>query len=212
MPSDRATKSSPPRGDGQTLRIVVADDEPRMQDYFRKVLPLLGHEVVGVAATGRELVEQCQALNPDLVITDVKMPDMDGIEAAGSIYRSSPVPVILISAHHDEELIARAEADHVMAYLVKPVKQAHLEPAIAIAMRRFGEFEALRKDTADLRQALADRKIIEQAKGILMRTANLDEQSAFRRLQKLASEKNRKLIDIAQMILTAKEALRPSET
>jgi len=195
----------------RTLRIVVADDEPRMQTYFRKILPALGHEVVGVAGTGRELVEQCRALNPDLVITDVKMPDMDGIEAAGEIYRNSAVPVILISAHHDLELIERAEADHAMAYLVKPVKQAHLEPTIAIAMRRFGEFQALRKDTEDLRQALADRKIIEQAKGILMSTAQMDEQAAFRRLQKLASEKNRKLIDIAHMILTAREALRPPD-
>jgi response regulator NasT len=180
-----------------------------MQSYFRKVLPALGHQVVAVAGSGRELVEHCRAQRPDLVITDVKMPDMDGIDAASEIYRESPVPVVLISAYHDNELVERAEGDHVMAYLIKPVKQAHLEPAIAIAMRRFQEFEALRKDTADLRQALADRKIIEQAKGILMTTANLDEQSAFRRLQKLASEKNRKLIDIAHMILTAKEALRP---
>ena len=191
------------------LKILVADDEPRMQSYFRKILPALGHEVVGVAATGRELVEKCQQLAPDLVITDVKMPDMDGIEAAGEIYRNLPVPVILISAHHDSELIARAESDHVMAYLVKPVKQSHLEPAIAIAMCRFSEFQALRKDTADLRQALADRKVIEQAKCILMNTAHLDEQAAFRRLQKLASEKNRKLIEIAHMIITASEALRP---
>ena len=204
-------KQAEKRTAAKTLRIVVADDEPRMQEYFQKILPMLGHEVVGVACTGRELVEHCLKAKPDLVITDVKMPDMDGIDAAGEIYRNSPVPVILISAHHDEELIARAEADHVMAYLVKPVKQAHLEPAIAIAIRRFGEFEDLRKDTADLRQALADRKIIEQAKGILMRTANLDEPAAFRRLQKLASEKNRKLIEIAHMIITAKEALRPSE-
>ena len=193
----------------RALRIVVADDEPRMQAYFRKVLPALGHEVVGVAGTGRELVDRCKEFHPDLVITDVKMPDMDGIDAAGEIYRNDPLPVILISAHHDNELIERAEADHVMAYLVKPVKQAHLEPAIAIAMRRFSEFQSLRRDTADLRQALADRKIIEQAKGILMSNAQLDEQSAFRRLQKLASEKNRKLIEIAHMILTANEALAP---
>ncbi len=195
----------------RALRIVVADDEPRMQSYFRKVLPALGHEVVGVASNGRDLVAQCGALNPDLVITDVKMPEMDGIDAAGEIYRTSAIPVILISAHHEMDLIERAEADHAMAYLVKPVKQAHLEPAIAIAMRRFGEFQALRKDTEDLRQALADRKIIEQAKGILMSSTNMDEQAAFRRLQKLASEKNRKLIDIAHMILTAKEALRPAD-
>ena len=202
--SSAVAQKSPPH----VLRIVVADDEPRMQAYFQKILPAIGHEVVGVAATGRELVAKCQSASPDLVITDVKMPDMDGIEAAGEIYRHKPIPVILISAHHDEELIARAEADHVMAYLVKPVKQAHLEPTIAIAMRRFAEFEALRKDTADLRQALADRKIIEDAKKILMSTTGLDEPAAFRRLQKLASEKNRKLIEIAHIILTAKEALQ----
>jgi two-component system, response regulator PdtaR len=195
----------------RALRIVVADDEPRMQSYFRKVLPALGHEVVGVASTGRDLVEQCRTLNPDLVITDVKMPDMDGIDAARQIYRTAAVPVILISAHHDVDLIERAEADHAMAYLIKPVKQVHLEPAIAIAMRRFSEFQALRKDAEDLRQALADRKIIERAKGILMSNTQMDEPTAFRRLQKLASEKNRKLIDIAQMILTAEEALQPPD-
>jgi response regulator NasT len=139
------------------------------------------------------------------------MPDMDGIDAAGEIYRTAALPVILISAHHDLDLIERAEADHAMAYLVKPVKQVHLEPAIAIAMRRFSEFQALRKDAEDLRQALADRKIIERAKGILMSNTQMDEQTAFRRLQKLASDKNRKLIDIAQMILTAKEALQPPD-
>ena len=193
----------------RALRIVVADDEPRMQSYFRKVLPALGHEVVGVAGNGRELLELCRQHSPDLVISDIKMPEIDGIQACGEIYRTACIPVILISAHHDGDLIERAEADHAMAYLVKPVKQVHLEPAIAIAMRRFSEFQALRKDTEDLRQALTDRKIIERAKGILMQEAHLDEQAAFKRLQKLASEKNRKLIDIAQMILTAKEAMQP---
>jgi response regulator NasT len=96
-----------------------------------------------------------------------------------------------------------------MAYLVEPIKQADLEPAIAIAMHRFEQFQALRKETTDLRQALENRKIIEKAKGILMKKAGLDEQAAFRRLQKLASDKNRKLIDIAQSILTVEEALEP---
>jgi len=191
------------------MRILVADDEARMQTYYRTVLVAAGHEVVGVAGTGRELVEQCGRLAPDLVISDIKMPDMDGIEAAGEIYRNSAVPVILVSAHHEQELIDRALADHVMAYLIKPIKQQHLQPAIAIALRRFAEFEAMRKETADLRQALDDRKIIERAKRVLMDTARLDEPAAFRRLQKLASEKNRKLIDIAQMVLTAHEAMRP---
>jgi response regulator NasT len=190
----------------QTLRIVVADDEPDMRDYFRKCLTRLGHQVVGVAQNGRELVEMCRGLQPDLVITDIKMPEMDGIDAASCIYKEKPVPVILVSAFHDPELITRAEADHILGYLVKPIKQADLEPAMALAMRRFEQFEALRQETADLRQALEDRKVIERAKGILMKRSSLDEPEAFRRLQKLASEKSRKLVDIAQMILIAEEA------
>jgi AmiR/NasT family two-component response regulator len=190
----------------RALRIAVADDEPDMQDYFRTILPLLGHEVVAVAKTGRELVEQCRATHPDLVITDIKMPDMDGIDAAAQIYKDAAVPVILVSAHHDSATVRRADADYVMAYLVKPIKQADLEPAIAIALRRFAQFQALRKEASDLKQALDDRKTIEKAKGVLMKRASLDEHEAFRRLQKLASEKNKKLVEIARSILTAEEA------
>jgi response regulator NasT len=193
----------------RSLKIVVADDERDMRDYFQQILPLLGHQVIGVAQTGRELVELCDTTHPDLVITDIKMPDMDGIDAATQIYHQAPVPVILVSAYHDAEFIHRAEADHIMAYLVKPIKQADLEPAIGIATRRFEQFQALRKETADLKQALEDRKVIERAKGILMKKTGLDENDAFRRLQKLASDKNRKLIEIAQIILTAEEALEP---
>ena len=198
--------STPRQPMTRSLKIAVADDELDMRDYFQQILPLLGHEVVAVAKDGRELVEQCRTARPDLVITDIKMPDMDGIDAATQIYRNGPIPVILVSAYHDPEFIRRAEADHILAYLVKPIKQADLEPAIAIAMRRFEQFQALRKEATDLKQALEDRKVIEKAKGVLMKKANLDEHDAFRRLQKLASDKNRKLIEIAQMILTAEEA------
>src|SRR5262249_56639143 len=116
----------------QPLRIVVADDEPDMRDYFRKILPRLGYQVVAAAETGRELVEQCRALHPDLVITDIKMPDLDGIDAAVTLYKEWPVPVILVSAYHEPELIRRAESDHIMAYLVKPIKQSDLGPVIAL--------------------------------------------------------------------------------
>ncbi len=193
----------------RSLKIAVADDEFDMRDYFQKILPLLGHQVVAVAETGRELVDLCATTKPDLVITDIKMPDMDGIDAAAQIYCKVAIPVILVSAYHDPEFIRRAEADHIMAYLVKPIKQADLEPAIGIAMRRFDQFQALRKETSDLKQALEDRKTIEKAKGIMMKKTGLDEHDAFRRLQRLASDKNRKLIEIAQIILTAEEALEP---
>jgi len=190
----------------RSLRIAVADDEPDMQEYFRTILPGLGHEVVAVSGDGVSLVAACRKLKPDLVITDIKMADMDGIEAASRIYRDGPIPVILVSAYHDAEFIRRAEADHVLAYLVKPIKQADLEPAIALAVRRFDQFQALRKEASDLKQALEDRKAIEKAKGLLMKKAGLDEADAFRRLQKLASDRNKKLVEIAQMILTAEEA------
>ena len=192
------------------LRIAIADDEPDMRDYFQDVLPRLGHAVVAVAQNGRELVEQCRTEQPDLVITDIKMPELDGIDAAIQLYQEKPMPVILVSAYHDAALIERAEMDHIMGYLVKPIKQSDLAPVIAIAVSRFAQFQALHKEAADLRQALSDRKVIERAKGILMKKAGLDEASAFKRLQKLASDKNRKLVEIASMIMTAEEAFEPS--
>jgi AmiR/NasT family two-component response regulator len=192
-----------------TLRIAVADDESDMRDFFEKVLPRFGHQVVAVAENGAELVEHCRRVQPDLVITDIKMPELDGIEASCQICRDRPVPVILVSAYHDPALIARAEADHVQAYLVKPIGLADLQPAISIAVRRFAELQALQVECKDLRQALADRKVIEQAKGLLMKLAGIDETEAFRRLQDLAAERNQKLIDAAKSILAVEKALAP---
>jgi response regulator NasT len=193
------------------IRIAVADDEPDMQEYLQKVLTRMGHAVVAVAGNGRELVEQCLDRPVDLVISDINMPEMDGIQAAGEIFRKAEVPFILVSAYHDHALIERAEADHVMAYLIKPIKQADLEPAIAIAMKRFAQFKELRREASDLRQALTDRKSIERAKGVLMKRASIDEPTAFRRLQKLACDKNLKLVEVARTILVAEEALAPEE-
>ena len=194
------------------LRIAVADGEPDMCDYYRKVVPLLGHEVIAVATTGRELIDQCRAARPDLVITDIKMPDTDGLDAAGAIYRETPVPVVIVSASCDGGLIERALEGPVLAYLIKPIEQADLAPAIALAARRFREFQALRQEAADLRQALEDRKVIERAKGVLMRERGLDEPEAFRRLQKLARDNHRKMVEIARMILITAEALEAPET
>lgn len=185
------------------LRIAVADDEPDMREYFQKLLIRLGHKVVVVASTGRELVEKCRLQRPDLVITDIRMPEMDGIDAATQLYDDHPVAVILVSAYHDPELIRRAEVDHVMAYLVKPIKQSDLEPAIALARHRFVQFEALRQEAADLREALENRKVIGRALDLLGRRAGLDEPGAFRHLQELAGKQSKKLIDMAQAVLLA---------
>ena len=124
-----------------SLRIAVADDEPDMRDYYQAILPRLGHTVVSVAANGKELVEHCRTHKPDIAITDIKMPIMDGIDAAMAIYQQQAIPIILVSAYHDRELVDRAEADHIMGYLVKPIKQADLGPVLSLAMRRFEQFQ-----------------------------------------------------------------------
>ena len=188
-----------------SLRIAVADDEPDMRDYFRKILPRLGHQVVAVAATGLELIEYSRQTRPELVITDIKMPDMDGIDAAVQLYREMPIPVILVSAYHHPQLFERARGNHILAYLVKPTKQADLEAAIAIAMQRFGQFQALRKEAADRGQALEERKVVERAKGMLMKQSALDEDEAFRRLRRMARDRNQKLADVARAIIAGGE-------
>jgi response regulator NasT len=195
----------------ESLRIAVADDEPRMRDYYQDILPRMGHWVVCAAESGRALVEACARTRPDLVITDIKMPDMDGIEAANALSQDEPLPVILVSAYHDPELFQRASEEHILAYLVKPIKQAHLEAAIAIAVQRFDQFRALRQEAGELRQALEDRKIIERAKGILMKRTGLDEDQAFRRLRKMARDQNQKLAAVAQMLIRADEAFQMPE-
>lgn len=138
----------------QNLRIVIADDEPDMREFLSRMLPRCGHEVVAVAENGEQLIEYCRQHQPDLVITDIKMPILDGIEASIRLNRERPVPVILLSAYHDPQLIERAEQDHVSGYLVKPISAADLQPMIAVVMKRFVELQTLRTENAELRRLL----------------------------------------------------------
>lgn len=193
------------------LRIAVADDEAEMRLFFRELLPHLGHHLVAEAATGKELVERCRDARPDLVITDILMPDGDGIQAVAQVNREASIPVILVTGHHDTDVFAQAEANYIMAYLAKPVKPVDLQAAVRLAMLRFGHFQALAREASDLRQALEDRKLIERAKGIVMKRSGTDEPEAFRRLQRLASEKNKRLVEIAQQVVLAEEAFGYSE-
>ncbi len=192
------------------LKIAAADDEANMREYLRELLPRLGHEAV-VAQSGRQLLELCRVAPPDLVISDIKMPDMDGLEAAEAINRERPMPVIVVSAHHDEDFRSRALREHIMAYLAKPIKQADLETAIEMAMMRFEHFSALRREASDLRQALDDRKLVERAKGVVMRRLAADEPDAFRRLRKIASHYNEKLVEIARRVLASEEVFADLE-
>ncbi|QDU60858.1 putative transcriptional regulatory protein pdtaR [Planctomycetes bacterium Pan216] len=178
-----------------------------MRAYFEEILPHLGYDLVAAAANGKQMVDCCDRFDPDLVIADIKMPDMDGIEAVTKVCRRRPLPVILISAYHDAETVARAESDFVLAYLVKPIKQADLQTTIPIAMRRFSELRALNDEAANLRQALRDRKIIERAKGIVMKLDGVGEQDAFRTMQKIASSRNKRLIEVAEAIIATTQVV-----
>ncbi|HEX3870479.1 MAG TPA: response regulator [Pirellulales bacterium] len=194
------------------MRIVVADDDESMLHMYMSLLGSLGHRVETLTRTGRELVEQCHVLCPDLVISDFKMPDMDGLEAAAAIYEEAPTPVIMISGYHDTALIQRAQDVHVLVFLVKPVSMDSLSSGISLAMRRFREFRLLRQEAFDLRQTWADRKVVEQAKQVLMTRARLDEHEAFSRIEGLAAQEHQTLCRAAQMVLKVERALRPAES
>lgn len=185
------------------LKVVIADDEPEMLEYLSHLVIRAGHSVVGTAADGLQLLDQHRQHTPDLIITDVRMPELDGIESATRCFQHRPVAIIVISAHHDPGLIDRATNDHVLAYLVKPIKATDLEPAIAIATRRFREFQALHQHAASLEQAMKDRKIVERAKGLLMKSGGLSEQDAFRELQLLSSRENAKMVDVARRLVSS---------
>ena len=185
------------------LRIVIADDESLHLMSLRTHLEKLGHRVVAEVSTGRAAVKLVHELKPDLAILDIKMPELDGIDAAGEIMNARPIPIILLTAYSERALAERAAEAHVTTYLMKPVSENDLLPAIALAMSRFAEFQALHKEVDDLRDALETRKAVERAKGILMRRLNLTEEEAFRRMQKRSQNENRKMGEIAQAIIVA---------
>ena len=190
-----------------SLRIVVADDEPDMRQFFQELLPPLGHQVFA-AENGRQLVEQCRRHPPDLVIADIKMPGLDGLQAIAEVNRERRVPVILISGYHDAELLAQATADYVMSYLVKPVKPVDVQAAIVMAVSRFEHLQHARQEADTAKRALEERKAIEQAKGIVMRRLRIDEPEAFALMRELSSRRNWKLVETARRVLEADEIFR----
>lgn len=185
------------------LRVAVADDEPIMQMYLEETLSEFGHEVVAAAQNGFELVEQCRREHPDLVVTDIMMPGLDGFRAAKEICRDVPVPVVFITGYDEKERAVRAESECVLVYLVKPIGETELRKAIDLVMQRFEHFKVLCHEVKDPRKALADRPYIEKAKNVLMKRHDLDDREAFDRLRERAREKDQDLLAAAMDILTA---------
>ncbi len=190
-----------------SLRILIADDESIRLLSLRAQLAALGHRVVAEASTGEEAAALAASTQPDLAILDIKMPLVDGIEAAERITQARPIPIILLTAYSEAQLVERAAQANISAYLMKPVSEEDLLPALTLALTRFKQFQALRQEVADLREALEARKVIEKAKGILMRRLDLTEEEAFRRLQRQSQEGNRKLAQVAEAIVVADQML-----
>jgi len=191
----------------ERLRVLIADDEVLVAEALREEAQRLGHEVVATAVDGAEAVALAKKLRPDVAILDVKMPEMDGLAAAQAIIQHEPIPVIIVTAFVEDELLERAGEAGVLGYLVKPVDETQLKAALKVAMSRFGELSALRQEVASLKEALEVRKMVERAKGILMHRLQLSENEAFKKLQKRARDTNRKLGDVARAIVEASELL-----
>lgn len=190
----------------ESLEVLIAHSDPDTRVTIENGVQKLGHQILGSISSGEGIVDACQKKQPDIVISGVHMPDMDGIRALTLVSKDRPVPGIIVTPKTDLELVETAALDHIMAWLVEPIRMVDLGPTILLVYRRGQEFSELRKENQDLRAALTDRKIIERAKGILMKATGLNEGDAFKQLQKLASSKRMRLIEIAQSIINAEGA------
>jgi AmiR/NasT family two-component response regulator len=183
------------------LRILVAEDETIIRLDLKETLERAGFEVCGEARDGEEAVELAREEKPDLAVLDVKMPRLDGIEAARRILAERPIPIVMLTAYGHDELVARAVEAGVFAYLVKPFRESDLLPAIQTAKARYAELEALREEAESLAEALATRKVVERAKGLLMEQEGLSEQDAFSRLQRVSQASGRPMKVVAEALI-----------
>jgi len=184
------------------MRLLIAEDETIIRLDLRELLERSGFEICAEARDGLEAVELARKELPDLAILDVKMPEIDGIEAAKRILEERPIPIVMLTAYSQKELIARAVEAGVYGYLVKPFRETDLLPAIETARARHAELMNLREEADSLAEALAARKIVERAKGLLMEKEKLNEQDAYARLRK-ASQLSGKPIRVVSEALIA---------
>lgn len=182
-------------------RVVIADDESLIRLDLKEMLTNLGYLVVGEAGDGLSAVNLARELKPELVVMDIKMPNMDGIAAAKVLTEEHIAPVLLLTAFSQQDLVERAKEAGVVGYIVKPFREQELVPAIEVALERFREFRALEKEVNDLKDAFETRKLVDRAKGLLMDSQGLTEAEAFRKIQKMSMNSRKSMREIAEAIL-----------
>jgi AmiR/NasT family two-component response regulator len=183
------------------VRILVAEDETLIRLDLRQILERAGFEVCAEARDGEEAVALAGRESPDLAILDVKMPRLDGIEAARRILAERPIPIVMLTAYGQDELVSRAVEAGVFGYLVKPFRESDLLPAIHAARARHEELQALREEAESLGEALATRKVVERAKGLLMEREGLSERDAFARLRRASQVSGRPMKVVAEALI-----------
>ncbi|OQY47804.1 MAG: response regulator [Anaerolineaceae bacterium 4572_78] len=192
-------------------RIIIADDESIIRMDLREMLTSLGYLVVGDVGDGQSAVNMARELKPDLVIMDIRMPNLDGIDAAKILTEEKIAPVVLLTAYSQKDLIERAQEAGVIGYLVKPFKESDLDPAIEIALARFAEFQTINKEIENLELTLETRKLVDRAKGILMDSKGMSESQAFRTIQKMSMDNRRPMKQVAEAIILAHQTTQNGE-
>ena len=184
-----------------SLRIIIADDEAVIRMGLRTMLEERGYQVVGEAGDGKRVLDLVEKMRPDLVFLDIKMPGLDGLAVAQQLAETHSVPVILLTAYGERSLVDRARQAGVMGYLMKPLRETDLEPAIEVALARFRDLRSLAEEITDLQETLETRKLVERAKGVLMQRLGLSEEDAYLRLQRAGRTSRRSMKEIAQQVL-----------
>lgn len=197
-------------GQEMKRRVLVIDDHLSSKTFLIKALAKKGFDVVGESTSGRKATALAKTTIPDVILMAVGLPDVDGISAAREIMEESPVPIVLLTSHYEAETIERAKGSGVMAFLLKPLREEELFPAIELAISRFAEFISLRRENEDLKKTLEARKVIERAKGILMKSRGLSEAEAFALIRKKSMETRKPMPEIAQAIILSEEISRES--
>lgn len=186
---------------GTSITAVIAEDESLIRMDLEEILGELGYDVLGTASNGEEAVQLVSELKPDIILLDVKMPKLDGVSAAEIISGFGTTAIVMVTAFSQPELVERATAAGVMAFLVKPVSASDIGPAVSVAFNRYMDLKGLEQDISAVSQKLDERKLIERAKGVIQSKYGLDESAAFRWLQKAAMDKRLSLAEVCQRVI-----------